>query len=210
MTVTNISNGEIFTVRSYKRSQGLIWANNYEVRANQDVAFAQTAIADLVNRIVNLERRLHPNTVTIDRVVVSTYQRDSVPYNPEAFTTIPIELTGNATLSGDPMPIEYCVFVRRVVQSGRTGKLLYRGCLAEGQVETQGLRAVLTTTHQNDVQNALNEWYGTVWLVSGNPFDLVLASGDENLNVRLVQGLTAVRKITIKQAGNAYFDRANP
>jgi hypothetical protein len=41
MTVTNITQNELFTVRLYKRSAGLVWGNNYEVRANQDVRVYQ-------------------------------------------------------------------------------------------------------------------------------------------------------------------------
>lgn len=207
MTVTNITQDELFTVRLYKRSAGLAWGNNYEVRANQDVSFAQTAILDLVNRLVDLERRLHRPEVTIDRAVVSTYVRDSSPYNPSAFTSIPVGLPGNNSGGGDSLSIEYCTFVRRVVESGRTGKLLYRGTLAEEWVTTQGLRAVLTTAYQNATQASLNEWYGTIWLVSGNPFDLVMASGDDSPNVRLVQGLAVSGNVVMKQWGNAYFDR---
>ena len=210
MTVTNITNGELFTVRIYKRASGLTWANNYEVQATQDVPFAQTSLIDLANRLVNLERALHLQAVTIDRVVISTYVRDSRPYNPETFVTIPVGLFGQRSSEGDPLPIEYCLFVRRSVQSGRTGKLLYRGCLLESAATTIGFRPVLGTSAQNEIQSAVNEWFANQWLVSANPFNLVMASGDESLNVRVVQGLAVSQSIVIKQWGNAYFDRANP
>jgi hypothetical protein len=84
---------------------------------------------------------------------------------------------------------------------------LYRGSLAEEWVTTQGLRAVLTSAYQNATQASLNEWYGTIWLVTGNPFDLVMASGDESINVRLVQALAVSGNVVMKQWGNAYFDR---
>jgi len=207
MTVTNITNGELFTVRVYKTFGALFWANNYEFRARQDVPFAQTAIIDLVNQLVNLERPLYPSYIRLDRVVVSTYQPDSRPYNPDTFTTLPINLDGTATTSGDAMPIEYCVFVRRVVASGRPGKLLYRGVLDEASVGTLGLRAVLTTTRRNQLQNLFSTWFGA-FVASNVPFELVMISGQEDINVRVVQGLTVVERITLKQVGNAYFDRA--
>jgi hypothetical protein len=210
MTVSNITSGEVFTVRIYKRSAGLTWGNNYEVRASRDVAFAQTAIIDLVNRFVDLERRVHRPEVIIDRAVVSTYVQDSRPYNPDSFTSIPVNLAGNNSGGGDSLPVEYCLFVRRSVATGRTGKLLYRGALAEDWATTQGLRAVLTNTFRNAIQASLNEWWGVVWQVSANPFELVMASGDENLQVRVVQALAVSGNIVIKQWGNAYFDRTNP
>jgi hypothetical protein len=210
MTVSNIVNGEVFTVRVYKRSAGLVWANNYEVRATQDVPLAQTAIIDLVNRLVQLEVPLHRPEVTIDRAVISTYVRDSRPYNPDAFTSIPVNVSGTNSGGGDSMPVEYCLFVRRSVATGRSGKLLYRGTLSEAAVTVDGLRAVLLSTFQDSFQNVINTWWGTTWQVGANPFEMVMASGDESIQVRVVQGLRVSGRIVIKQWGNAYFDRNSP
>jgi hypothetical protein len=206
MTVTNITNGELFIVRVYKAFGALQWANNYEFRATQDVTFPQTAIIDLVDRLVDLERPLYPSYIRLDRAVVSTYQPDSRPYNPDTFTTIPINSQGTASFSSDAMPIEYCIFVRRVVASGRSGKLLYRGALQEADVGTLGLRAVLTSSRVNQLQTQFSQWYAS-FLQSQVPFELVMIGGDENINVRVVQGLTVVERVVLKQFGNAYFDR---
>jgi uncharacterized protein (DUF3820 family) len=210
MTVSNITNGEIFTVRLYKRSAGLVWGNNYEVRATQDVPLAQTAIIDLVNRLVQLEAPIHRPEVVIDRAVVSTYARDSRPYNPDAFTSIPVNTPGTNSGGGDSLPVEYCLFVRRSVPTGRVGKLLYRGTLSEAAVTVEGLRAVLAPTFRDAFQSSINTWWGTKWQVGANPFELVMASGDENIQVRVVQALAVSNRIVIKQWGNAYFDRSNP
>jgi hypothetical protein len=206
MTVTNITNGELFTVRVYKSFGALVWANNYEFRSSQDVPFAQTAIIDLVNQLVNLERPLYPSYIRIDRVVVSTYQPDSRPYNPETFTTIPVNQEGTASFTSDAMPIEYCIFVRRVTAAGRPGKLLYRGALQESDVGTQGLRAVIILQRLNALQTQFSQWYAS-FLASQVPFELVMISGQENINVRIVQGLSVVERVVLKQFGNAYFDR---
>jgi hypothetical protein len=206
MTVTNITNGELFTVRIYKAFGPLQWANNYEFRARQDVQFAQTAIIDLVTQLINLERPLYPGYVRLDRAVVSTYQPDSRPYNPDTFTTIPINLEGTNTFSSDPMPIEYCIFVRRVTASGRPGKLLYRGALQESDVAVRGLRAVITDARVGQFQTRFSQWYAA-FISSQVPFELVMIGGDENINVRVVQGLTVVERVVLKQFGNAYFDR---
>jgi hypothetical protein len=207
MTVTNITQGEIFTVRIYKRYGALFWANNYEVQAAQDAPFAQTAISDLVDRLAGLERQLHIPQVTFDRAVVSTYVRDSVPYNPDAFTTLPLSGVGTNDLGqGEPVSLEHCLFVRRVTQSGRPGKLLYRGCLTEGGVTTVDFRAQISPSFVTTLQGRLNTWFAA-WLQQ-TLWRLVLVSGDEQLNIREVQGLTLTPKITLKQVGNAYFDRA--
>jgi len=209
MTVTNITNGELFTVRLYKTYGGLVWANNYEVQAEQDAPFAQTAITDLVNRLVDLEREFHIPLVRIDRAVVSTYQVDSRPYNPDTFTTIPVGVFGNNNLGqGDPVSLEHCIFIRRAVASGRPGKLLYRGCLTEGGVTTVDLRAVITSGFLSTLQQRASQWYAS--FLQQQQWRLVMVSGDENLNVRQVQGLAVSQRVVLKQVGNAYFDRANP
>jgi hypothetical protein len=206
MTVTNITQNELFTVRVYKRYGANVWANNYEIRARQDIPFAQTAILDLVNALTNLEQPIYPSYIRIDRVVVSTYQPDSIPYNPDNFTTIPVNAFGQVNFQTDPMPLEYCLFVRRVTQAGRPGKLLYRGVFEEGTVTTADLRPIVTTARLNQLQNHFSSWFAG-FLSNNNPFELVMASGQENIQVRLVQGLVVSQSIVLKQVGNAYFDR---
>jgi len=207
MTVTNITQNELFTVRVYKRYGANVWANNYEIRARQDIPFAQTAILDLVNALTNLERPIYPTYIRIDRVVVSTYQPDSIPYNPDNFTTIPVNAFGQVNFQTDPMPLEYCLFVRRVTASGRPGKLLYRGVFEEGTVTTADLRPIVAPGRLNQLQGHFSSWFSG-FLSNNNPFELVMASGQENLQVRLVQGLAVSQSIVLKQVGNAYFDRA--
>lgn len=207
MTVTNIQSGELFTVRVYKRYGSLTWANNYEFRARDDVAFAQTALYDLVLALRNLEQPIHSNTVRLDRAVISTYEPDSQPYNPDSFTTIPIGEFGGAAFSTDPMPIQYCLFVRRVVASGRPGKLLYRGVFEESTVTTVDLKPVVASTRLQTLQNHFSQWFAS-FLTGPGAFEMVMISGVESPSVRQVQGLSVSQSITLKQITNAYFDRA--
>jgi len=209
MTVTNITTGELFTVRLYKRYGSLTWANNYEVRARFDAPFAGTAIQELVNYLVSLEQPIHSSLVRLDRAVISTYQPDSTPYNPDAFVAIPIGVFGGAGFTTDPMPLEYCLFVRRVTASGRNGKLLYRGVFEEGSVTTADFRPIIVASRYSQLVNHFGSWF-TSFVTGSSAFELVMASGDETPSVRLVQGLAPTQAITLKQIGNAYFDRANP
>jgi hypothetical protein len=105
------------------------------------------------------------------------------------------------------MPLEYCLFVRRVTQAGRPGKLLYRGVFEENTVTTADLRPIVTAARLNQLQNHFSSWFAG-FLSNNNPFELVMASGQENIQVRLVQGLAVSQSIVLKQVGNAYFDRA--
>lgn len=206
MSVTDILEGELFTARVYKRYGDTVWANNYEFRARQDVPFAQTALIELSLVLRNLEQPIYPSFIRLDRVVISTYQPDSRPYNPDSFTTIPLNEAGGAGFATDPMPLQYCLFVRRVTQSGRPGKLLYRGVFEESTVSTSDLRPIVVASRLNQLQNHFSAWFQSL-LTGPSPFELVLVSGDENLRVRTVQGLAVNQSVVIKKVGNAYFDR---
>jgi len=206
MSVTDVRNGELYTVRVYKRYGDNVWANNYEFRARQDVPFAQTAWIDLVTALRNLEQPIYPSFIRLDRAVISTYQPDSQPYNPDSFTTIPINEAGGAVFATDAMPLQYCLFVRRVTISGRPGKLLYRGIFEESTVSTVDLRPIVVPSRLTQLQNHFSAWFGS-FLVGPSPFEMVLISGTEALNVRVVQGLVASQSVVLKKLGNAYFDR---
>jgi len=131
MPIDAVQSGEIFTVRVYKQHAGFGWANTYEVQAAVEPINSVTAIETMASAFVSLEQLIHLTPVTIDRVVVSTYIPDGQPYNPSSFTTIPVSLPGQRTVSGDFLPLELCLFVRRNGAVGRDGRLLYRGCLLE-------------------------------------------------------------------------------
>lgn len=204
--MTDIVSGELFTARVYKRYGDNVWANNYEFRATQDIPFSQTALIDLVLALTNLERPIYPSYIRIDRAVVSTYQADSVPYNPDTFVTIPINQFGQAGFASDPMPLQYCMFVRRVTASGRPGKLLYRGVFEENTVTTTDLRPIVTNARLEQLQNHFSSWFAS-FIGGPGAFEMVMASGNENLIVRRVQGLAVSQSIVLKQIGNAYFDR---
>lgn len=207
MSVTDIVTGELFTARLYKRYGSLTWANNYEFRAREDVPFAQTSLIDLTIALRNLEQPIYPSFIRLDRVVISTYEPDSLPYNPDSFVTIPINEAGGAGFSTNAMPLEYCLFVRRVVPSGRPGKLLYRGVFEENTVTTIDLRPVVEVARLQTLQSHFSQWFAG-FLTGPTPFEMVMVSGTESLNVRQVQGLSVSQSITLKQMSNAYFDRA--
>jgi hypothetical protein len=79
--------------------------------------------------------------------------------------------------------------------------------LEENAVGTLGLRAVIATGRLNQLQSRFSTWFST--FIAGNiPFELVLISGQEDIRVRVVQGLSVVERVTLKQVKNAYFDRA--
>lgn len=207
MTLSNIQQGDVLTIRVYKQFAGYLWANNYEVEAVQNISNPPTSLEALVTRIVNLERPLHIPAVVIDRVTVSTYVPDSLPYNPNTLAVFPVVVFGTRTISSDALPLEICLFVRRNVNFGRDGRLLYRGCLSEADMEVRGLRPILTTSAISSLQGVINSWAATGL---GNEFRFVMASGlPVPTSVRSVISLQVADRIVVKKFNNRYF-RRNP
>jgi len=205
MTLTNIRQGDVLTVRVFKQFAGYSWANNYEVEALQDLSNPVVSLEALVTRIANLERPLHISSVIIDRATVSTYVPDSLPYNPNTLATFPLSILATRTITSGALPLEICLFVRRSVNFGRDGRLLYRGVLSEADVTELGLRAVLTNNAISAFQGIINSWASTGL---GNDFRFVLASGlPIPTSVRPVTALQVSERVVIKKFNNRYFRR---
>jgi len=205
MTLANISQGNVLTVRVFKQYVGYAWANNYEVEAVQDITNVAVSLEALVTRIVALERPLHLEGVIIDRATVSTYVPDSLPYNPNTVATFPLSIPATRGAAGEVLPLELCLFVRRNVVLGRDGRLLYRGCLTENDMAATAFRPLLTTSAVGALQGLINSWVATGL---GTEFRFVLASGFPTpTNVRPVTGLQVSEKIVVKKYNNRYFRR---
>jgi hypothetical protein len=160
----------------------------------------------MVDRLVLLERGIHLQWVTIDRAVVSTYQPDSRPYNPDSFLTIPINQPASQQAVGEVLPLELCIYVRKNVASGRFGKNYYRAAITESGLQSDSFRPLLTDSQRNNFQNFVNNWVANGALGTG--WELVMAKGEPTpTNVRTVTGLTVEKRVVVKQVGNRYFDR---
>jgi len=205
MTLRNIAQGEVVTVRIYKQFGGYLWANNYEVAATTNVPDPVVALQELADRLVTLERNIHLRGVFIDRVTISSYAPDSQPYDPDTLATFPYTLEGVRNYNGEAVPLELCLFVRRSTNFGRDGRLLYRGCLSEGDITAPSFRSVLTSAARSSFQSILDTWQqqgpGSVWV-------LVMASGTPNpTSIRRVISLQASEKVVVKKFNNRYFRR---
>jgi hypothetical protein len=203
MPINNITQGEVFTVRIYKRLEGQEWANSYEVQATDNSSDPTISIGNLRNWLVGLERAIHLSDVFFDRITISTYQPDSQPYDPTRFVSFPIFLQGQRARSGDELTLAICLFVRRETNFGRSGKLLYRGVLQEGDVA--GYKSALLTASITTLQNAIN----TAWSARPAFWRLVVASGAPlPTDVREVVNLGVSAFTVVKKLDNRYFDRA--
>jgi hypothetical protein len=206
MPIDAVQSGEIFTVRTYKQFAGFGWANTYEVQAAVEPVNSITAIESLAASFVALEQGLHLPGVVIDRVVVSTYIPDGQPYNPSSFTSIPFSVPGQRGATGEPLPLELALFVRRNASTGRDGRLLYRGCLIEQDMAATGFRGLLTNSAITGFQTWIGGWFVTTFPQA--QWNLVLARGVPNpTNIRQIVGLQVSEKIAVKKLNNRYFDR---
>jgi hypothetical protein len=207
MSLSTILQGEVFTLRSYKQYAGYSWANNYEIEAVQDIPNPITELEFIASRIVDLEKTLHLSGVVIDRVTISTYVPDSLPYNPNNVATFPFSVRATRQIVSEFLPLELCLFIRRNVSFGRDGRILYRGVLMEIDMNSTEFRPLLTANAVSGFQNVINSWR-SVGL--GNAFRLVMASGfPAPNNVRPVTSLQVSEKIVVKKYNNRYF-RRNP
>jgi hypothetical protein len=206
MPIDAVQSGEVFTVRTYKNFAGFGWANTYEVQAAVEPINSITAIEALASSFVSLEQQIHLIGVVIDRVVVSTYIPDGLPYNPSSFTTIPFSVQGQRLAPAEVLPLELALFVRRNAAVGRDGRLLYRGCLMETDMSAASFRPLLTSSAVNTFQTIFGTWLTTTF--PNSQWNIVLARGRPNpTNVRQVVNLQVSEKIAVKKLNNRYYDR---
>lgn len=207
MSLTFVSQGEVFTVRTYKVFGEYGWANTYEIAAREEAESNNlTFWQDIADRFVALEREFHLSFVQFDRVVISTYVPDGQPYNPLSFTAFPYNVNGLANPDSDILPAEACLYVKRDALFGRDGRLLYRGCLHETFTTSGFPRHTLLPARLTQIQGAFNSFYTS--FTTGTPFDLVMASGAPlPTNLRPVIGFVVQPRIVYKKANNRYFDR---
>ena len=136
-----------YIVRTFKswsvRNPEDRWANTYEFTT--EFGLDDSEITVLVNNVVQAERHIHLPLTQFLSATVSTYAADSKPYNPFAFRTFELTGVGTRTSSTDALDSNVVLHVKREATSGKSGKIFYRGCLTEADVQPTGnLRFSLT------------------------------------------------------------------
>lgn len=213
MSVLTIAEGDLFTFRVVKHlstNPDNKWANSYEFEALSEVA--ESELLGLGGILVNYEQSLHLGPVTFDRLLISTWAPDSVPYNPESFVSTSLTAAGTAGRTGDPLSLDKAFSVTRQARSGRFGHLFYRGVLVEPDVEAPAGKSVLVdrSGYQDDLQTAistsgLEDYIGTSPVAA---LHMVMVSRDGS-QVRGVTGLFAQGVATVK-TDHKWFNRSNP
>lgn len=211
MTVVDYVASDLFIVRIVKyllANPSNKWVNSYEFTAIADGD--TTNFVTLTGSLVSFEAEIHSNLVAFDRVIVSTWQADSTPYDPTSFLTIPLTQIGQRSEIGiDMQPLGMAWRVNRVPVSGRNGNLFYRGALYENQVYSPAGTPVLSTPSASEtiLQDAITNNGVDSYLTSGTPADFLMSMIDATGSVvRSVTTLTSDGVSLIKQ-DHQWFNR---
>jgi len=211
MSVVEYVATDLFIVRIVKyllTNPSNKWVNSYEFTA---IADGDTSnFITLTGSLVSFEAEIHTELVAFDRVIVSTWQPDSTPYDPTAFLTIPLTQVGlRSDVPNEVEALGIAWHVKRVPVSGRNGGLFYRGALYENEVSAPSGIPVLSVPADNEtiLQDAITNNGIDSYLTSGTPADFIMSMIDATGSVvRSVTTLTSSGVSLIKQ-DHQWFNR---
>lgn len=130
-----------------------VWYNTYEARFFGSPS--TEALDQLATGLTFYERELLLNIYQVDSVTISTWAEDSHPYNPLSFVTQPKNEPGQRPIGiGTPADLRTTLYVRRVVESGRIGRIFHRGCLLIGDLTSSSGEWALASI---SVMNSLHD-----------------------------------------------------
>jgi hypothetical protein len=208
-----LESGEIITVKTYKivPNAEIAWANTYEFVSISDITdpiSASNALKALADTIRDFEVSILVDSFVFDRVVLSTYVPDGVPYNPYSFVSVPYNKAGDYYVPGaTPLPLQFAVLVKRQVNYGRQGNLLLRGAANVQDVQISSGGAVISLGRLNTLRTAVDNF---LVAIAGTNFRMVMVSGSPNPDpntLRPVDQLSVKEKMSFKKLNNRYFDR---
>lgn len=210
MTVDAFVTGDRFVLRVIKHhvfSPLRKWANSYEFEAIG--AGSEPELLALGLKTVNFEIALHSVAVEFERLIISTWEADSVPYNPAAFISTTLTGVGTRSTSGDLLGLHNTLAIARPAASGRFGHLFYRGFLVEADVEAPAGTTVLTAKSavQTEVEAALSSSsLGDTLVGGGDPTFTMVLINKAGTNVRPVQEFL-VQGVSQLPVDHAWFNR---
>lgn len=202
--------GESFTFRTRKSvidQPSKVWYNTYEARFFGSPS--TEALDQLATGLCYYEQTMLLNLFQIDSVTISTWAEDSHPYNPASFVTQPQNIAGNRAVGiGTPAPLRDTLFIRRVTESGRIGRLFLRGVLLRGDLTTSsGENALADPSAMTTLHNSA--------LATGELASFFI-TGEQLLKLSLIGASQVTREYEDMQVGgyadvklnHKYFDRA--
>ena len=213
MTVLSYDNEDLFTLRIVKRhasNPDLKWANSYEFRAT--AAGSTDELLALASAWVSFEQHMHKTFCLFDRLVISTWEADSTPYNPSNFISTTLTGAGLFGGSGDASPLTQALSVTRQATSGRFGHIFYRGFLDEPAVFSPAGKPTLVA--RDDVQDTLDSAISSAGVddfIGATPagaFGLVMVNKD-GTQIRPVYSLRA-QGVAQLPLDHAWYNRTGP
>lgn len=184
------------------------WVNTYWVRSKAPGTIFN--LYTLVGALQSFEVLMHLPTSWIDRVEVRTGARDSDPYNPESFFSFPVGSPGTrGGAQGDPEALGIAMWMNKVTLYGREGRCMYRGVLAEGDVQSPSGVAVFqnqlnlqTLISDSVTASGLFEYFAT----GGNPELQLVVLGKNGEFPRPVTWFEA-KGVTVGRKNRGWYNR---
>jgi len=210
MSVVEYSEGDLFIARVFKNhtaNPSDKWVNTYEFKANAAGTIGD--VIDLCEILVEYEQTIHLAVVNFVSVSFSTWEADSLPYDPTAFFSTTTTGIGSNADSSAPLGLNNCLAVARVPVSGRFGHIFYRGILTEDAIQAPAGKTVLTNKPaiQSIISDALTDsGLGvSIGIISTGPWQMVMVNKDGS-NVRSVRDLL-VQGVSALPTDHAWFNR---
>lgn len=190
------------------------WVNSYEITSGE--LTSPEAHLPTLAALVLAEQAIHLHKVHFLSATVSTWLPDSHPYDPTAFVTAELAVQGLRdvpdTHALEALDSNVALLVKRVCTTGRSGKLFYRGCLLELDVEMGGdgrFRISTGAAIAND---------GAAMLAYKSAMEPFLGAAEGETALALISqpgGVTSIRPVadlvasgvTINRRNHRYFDR---
>jgi hypothetical protein len=205
---------DLFTfriIKSLSTNPSNEWVNSYEFRAVED-GLSSTLIA-LASVVVAFEAALHATSVVFKRAIISTWEPDSVPYDPLSFISVPLSQNGTRPITSEEVePTGMAWRVLRQASTGRFGNLFYRGALFENEVLAPAGIPVLENTGDADTlisdaltSSTLEDFMGST---SSSDLEMVMISAN-GTQIRKVITLISGGVSLIKQ-DHMWFNRVGP
>jgi hypothetical protein len=168
----------LYTVRVFKSllaQPDVRWANTYEIEYAGEMDY--NAAEGISAALIAAEQELHIDVVKFDRCTVSTWLPDSAPYDPAALHTFTPsgDVVGANAIIGDVEVLDTVLWVKRIADNGRNGRLFYRGVLTAADTQEGPKRKPALTSAGTTRAQALLDAFKTVLAETPNPPEFVMA-----------------------------------
>ncbi len=198
-----------YVLQTFKAAGGRtdrgMWSNIYNLETQQEQNVSSVAMANLVGSIVNAEKAMYLESVSIMRAVLHSADADHNPI-PDQFTVATPSLIGERQGGDDPLPVDIGLEVAKQPLTGRAARMLFRGSLREDDADgNPALGYTLNPGSRTYFEGALDDLLSAV----ANGGARIIIRADPNLltwpnptaiNSLRVQGITVQRRSRDRQS----------